>query len=93
MKKEAYAVTVAVHVHDPLELWKAARQHYRDENAPRAVEDHELDDYLGPESEPDVSACLREFIDPGSLAGSEIMDSSCEHEGTIGEDGRLSRVA
>ncbi|USN15599.1 hypothetical protein KIKIMORA_04810 [Brevundimonas phage vB_BpoS-Kikimora] len=72
----AYDVTISLKVFDPRALHAAAVAAYLDAN-PNA-EPAEYADFLGSRANPDVSGCLRHLLDPGSLEGCEIEDSSAE---------------
>jgi hypothetical protein len=76
-----YTITIDVDVHDERELFEAAAERYREENADRASADieAEIEDFLGTATEPKVSACLVQLADPGmSWPGTSILNSSAE---------------
>jgi hypothetical protein len=69
-----YRLAIDVEVHDPRELWEAARQSYMDQT-PSATPD-EMDELFGPEDEIGISECLIMMLDPGvSPPGTEILGS------------------
>ena len=72
----AYDVTISLKVFDPRALHNAAVAAYLDAN-PNA-EPAEYEDFLGGRANPNISGCLRHLLDPGSLEGCEIEDSSAE---------------
>lgn len=87
----AYDVTISLKVLDPRALHNAAVAAYLDAN-PNA-EPAEYEDFLGGRANPDISGCLRHLLDPGSLDGCEIEDSSAEFIMDLGEDDALIRIS
>ncbi|UTC28489.1 hypothetical protein GURKE_04870 [Brevundimonas phage vB_BpoS-Gurke] len=71
-----YDVTISLTVHDPRALHAAAVAAYLD--ASPNAEPGEYEDFLGTRAAPIVTGCLRHLLDPGSLAGCEIEDSTAE---------------
>ena len=75
MKKRTFEVSISIEVKDEAELYEYAMR--------RSIEDglseEAAEEMLGSKEEPDISACLRMVIDPGtSPSGTSILDSSCE---------------
>lgn len=73
--RTAHQFTLYVNVHSPDYLWDAAEA--------RAIEEGMTDtenrrDMLGTREEPNLAGCLTMMLDPGSLAGCSIEDSTCE---------------
>jgi len=73
-----FTFTLDGEIVDPAQLFRAARDHYRKDNAPREVTEQELDDLFGTGSEPDLTACLIQLLDPGNVLGCDIDGSSAE---------------
>ena len=68
-------------VHDRGALYKAAFARA----LANGVEESQAYDWLKPDCEIDVGECLRELLDPGSLPGCDIQDSTCEGFTAAGE--------
>jgi hypothetical protein len=65
-----WTVSVMVEVRSPGALHAAAVADYENANGPDADASH-----FGTAEEPDIGACLRQFIDPGGLEGCKVIDS------------------
>ena len=75
MRKQ-YTLTMDIEVHDVPSLYVAAKHHavHKDGLTPA-----EADELLKPDGKTiDVAACLSMLIDPGSLIGCEINETSVE---------------
>lgn len=69
-------VSVSVRVYDEKALYKAA---FEDLVNNHNYSEEEANGFFRPDGEIDVSACLRQMIDPGaSPAGTEILGSECD---------------
>jgi hypothetical protein len=71
MARETYQFTLTVDVFDARQLYEAAAKH---EDAQPDPDDLLKDD----EGEIDIGACLQMLLDPGSLAGCEIISGDAE---------------
>lgn len=74
MRKQ-YTLTMDIEVHDVPSLYAAARDHATNKDG---LSLRLTDELLRPAGEIDVAACLIMLIDPGSLAGGEINETSVE---------------
>lgn len=68
-----YQVTIEVRVTDPEELRRAAGRSYMDE-----THNEDPQPLLGSYDEPNIDACLIQLLDPSTLPGGEIIETSAE---------------
>lgn len=67
-----YNVNIEVRVDDPESLRKAAGISYINETGDDPVS------LFGPIDDPDVGACLVQLLDPSTLPGAEIIETSAD---------------
>jgi len=68
-----YQVTLEVRVTDPQELRRVAGRIYMDE-----TNNEDPQPILGSYDEPNIDACLIQLLDPSTLPGAEIIETSTE---------------
>lgn len=73
---QQYQFTMTITVTDEQALYDAAHHRWFEENP----SDTDPDEFLKPDDEIDVSACIQMLADPGiSWDGTNIEESSCEY--------------
>ncbi len=74
-----FTFTLSGYIYDPQRLWDAAVRRLHEENAPAQVSDEDIADILGTREDPNISACVVELLDPGTIVGGNIDSSDCEY--------------
>lgn len=73
-----HSVSIDLVVDDPQALLKVARERAAEEG----LTEEEAEELLLEDGEPNVSGCLTMLLDPGSLPGCSLLNSSVEYYDT-----------